>query len=138
MIRSLTFALLLAGSGLAGLGLAQSQSPRKLISSLNGKDLFEAYCASCHGMDGKGHGPVASALKEPIPDLTTLIKRNKGKFPAADLEKMILGDAESRMAHGTREMPVWGPVFHRVEEDKDFAPVRVRRLVEFIRTKQAK
>ena len=51
---------------------------------------------------------------------------------------MILGDADSRMAHGSREMPVWGPVFHRVEEDQDFALVRVRRLVEYVRTRQAK
>lgn len=81
---------------------------------------------------------MASVLKGPVPDLTTLTKRNKGKFPAAELEKMILGEGDSRLAHGSREMPVWGPVFHQVEEDRDFAPVRVRRLVEFLRTKQAK
>lgn len=132
-MRQLAFALL---SG--GLALAQQQSPRKLIPSLDGKDLFQAYCASCHGMDAKGQGPVAKALKKPVPDLTTLMKRNKGKFPTADLEQMILGDADSRMAHGSREMPVWGPVFHRVEEDQDFALVRVRRLVEYVRTRQAK
>lgn len=132
MLCQLTLAMLIAG------GLAQDQSPRKLIPSLNGKELFEAYCASCHGRDMKGQGPVAAALKNPVPDLTTLTKRGKGKFPAADLEKMILGEAKSRLVHGTREMPVWGPVFHRVENDQDFALVRVRRLVEFIRTKQAK
>ena len=51
---------------------------------------------------------------------------------------MILGNAEALEVHGSREMPVWGPVFHRVEDDQDFALVRVQRLVEFIRTKQAK
>ncbi len=132
MLCQLTFAMLIVS------GFAQDQSPRKLIPSLNGKELFEAYCASCHGRDLKGQGPVAASLKNPVPDLTTLTKRGKGKFPAADLEKMILGEAEFRLVHGTREMPVWGPVFHRVENDQDFALVRVRRLVEFIRTKQAK
>jgi len=128
----LTLAVLMAG------GLAQDQSPRKLIPSLNGKELFGAYCASCHGLDLKGRGPVAGSLKNPVPDLTTLTKRRKGKFPVGDLEKMILGNAEALEVHGSREMPVWGPVFHRVEDDQDFALVRVQRLVEFIRTKQAK
>jgi len=34
-----------------------------LIRSVEGVDLYRAYCASCHGKDGKGHGPVAPALK---------------------------------------------------------------------------
>ncbi|MBY0506501.1 MAG: cytochrome c [Bryobacteraceae bacterium] len=133
MIRLLSL-IALAGM-LAG---AQEQSPRKLIPSLAGNDLFQAYCASCHGADAKGQGPVASALKALVPDLTTLAKRRQGKFPATDLEKIILGEADSRLAHGSRQMPVWGPVFRRVEEDQDLGLVRVRRLVEFIRSKQVK
>jgi mono/diheme cytochrome c family protein len=90
---------------------AQDRSPRKLIPEMDGKSLFQAYCASCHGMDGKGRGPVAAALKEKVPDLTTLSFRRGGKFPAADLEKMILGEGDSRAAHGNSEMPVWRPPF---------------------------
>lgn len=56
---------------------AQDSSPRKLITSVEGKDLFVAYCASCHGMAGRGDGPVSSALKTKIPDLATLAARRQ-------------------------------------------------------------
>ncbi len=113
---------------------AQDSSPRKLITSVDGKDLFVAYCASCHGMAGRGDGPVSSALKTKVPDLATLAARRGGKFPVADLEKMIMSETASQAAHGTREMPVWGPVFRRVEDDKDLGLVRVRRLVDYVQT----
>lgn len=123
-----------------GLPLAwgQTKSPRKLPPTLDGKELFDAYCASCHGMDLKGKGPVASALKGPVPDLTTLARRQGGKFPVADLEKSILGEGAEVAAHGSRQMPVWGPVFRVVENDQDLGLVRVRRVVEYIQSKQAK
>ena len=55
------------------------------------------------------------------------------------MEKMIMGEKQgSRAAHGTDEMPVWGPVFHKVENDQDFALVRVRRLVEYLAKLQVK
>jgi len=113
---------------------AQDSSPRKLIASVDGKELFVAYCASCHGMAGRGDGPVAAALKKKVPDLATLAARRGGQFPGADLEKMIMGETASQAAHGNREMPVWGPVFRRVEDDKDLGLVRVRRLVEYVQT----
>ena len=123
---------------LAGVALAQEKSPRKMPATLDGKELYMAYCASCHGGDGRGKGPVAVALKGPIPDLTTLAKRNGGKFPTGQLEKTILGDAKNPAAHGSREMPVWGPVFRRVENDQDLGLLRVRRGGEFIQSQQAK
>ena len=119
--------------------LGQEKSPRKLIASMEGKDLYLAYCASCHGKLGKGDGPVASALKGPLADLTTISKRNRGKFPREEMEKIILGEQKSaRSAHGSEQMPVWGPVFRKVENDQDFGLVRVRRLVEYLMSIQAK
>jgi mono/diheme cytochrome c family protein len=128
LLTALLFALL---------AFAQDKSPRKLPATLDGKELFRAYCASCHGLDAKGGGPVAAALKTSVPDLTTLSKRKGGKFPSADLEKLILGEGVPAAAHGTREMPVWGPVFRRVENDQDFGLIRVRRLVEYIQSLQS-
>ena len=118
---------------------AQDKTPRKLISSMEGKDLYMAYCASCHGKGGKGDGPVAASLKSPLADLTTISKRHQGKFPREEMEKMILGEKPgSRAGHGSGEMPVWGPVFHRVENDQDLGLVRVRRVVEHLMSIQVK
>ena len=121
--------LILLGAVMA---IGQEKTPRKLIASLDGKDLYVAYCASCHGLDGKGHGPVAAALKGPLADLTTVAKRNNGTFPREEMEKMILGGKGSRVAHGSEEMPVWGPVFRKVENDQDLGLVRVRRVVDYL------
>jgi mono/diheme cytochrome c family protein len=124
--------------GLGMVGMAQTQSPRKLIASVEGKDLYVAYCASCHGMDGKGKGPVASALKTAVPDLTQVAKRKGGKFDVANLEKFILGEGEMKASHGSADMPVWGPVFRKVEKDQDLGLVRVRAVVEYLKQLQVK
>lgn len=129
---------LLLIAGIVAVCAAQTQSPRKLIPSLEGKELYAAYCASCHGLDGKGQGPVAVALKNPVPDLTLIAKRRDSKFPMLDLEKMILGQGELKAVHGNRDMPVWGPVFQRVEQDQDLGLIRVRRLVEYLKTLQTR
>lgn len=72
-----------------------------------GKIEFERSCATCHGLDAKGKGPVAQSLQLSVPDLTTLAKRNGGVFPMAHVYNVIDGREEVR-AHGTRAMPIWG------------------------------
>ncbi len=52
-------------------------------AATNGKQMYASYCAPCHGVDGKGRGPTASALKVQPTDLTILSKNNHGKFPDA-------------------------------------------------------
>lgn len=126
--------LMLAGT----LVYAQQSSPRKLIASMEGKDLYVAYCASCHGLTGKGDGPVSPALKTPMADLRTIAKRNNGAVPKEELEKMILGEKGSRAAHGSEDMPVWGPVFRKVENDRDLGLVRVRHLLDYLISLQLK
>lgn len=76
----------------------------------DGATLYRAYCASCHGLDGKGAGPAAEALRMRPTDLTTLSARHGGRFPARLLERLLGGDG-SIAAHGGRQMPVWGPAF---------------------------
>ncbi len=126
----------LIGLLLAVAAYGQETTPRKLIGSMEGRDLYLAYCASCHGKDGKGGGPAAPALREKLEDLTTIAQRNSGKFPTENLEKMILGGKGSRVAHGSEEMPVWGPVFRKVENDRDYGLIRVRRVVEYLQQLQ--
>ena len=107
-----------------------------LIRSLKGPDLFRAYCASCHGIDGKGGGPAAVALKAKVPDLTVLAMNNRGEFPAVRVRQMITGEAIVA-AHGSREMPIWGPIFHQVEEDIDRGHVRLQNLVDYLQSIQS-
>src|SRR5579862_74794 len=94
------------------------QNYQQLIRSTAGPDLFRAYCSSCHGLNAKGRGPAAVALKSKVPDLTLLAMRNGGPFPEARVRKVIMGD-DVLASHGSREMPIWGPIFHQVEEDVD-------------------
>ncbi len=92
----------------------------------SGKHTYREYCASCHGEDGKGMGPVASELKTAPSDLTTLTKRHAGKFPE-DYVAEIVRLGKPIQAHGSSEMPVWGPIFNT--RDK-FNEVAVRRRIK--------
>ena len=111
-------------------------SPPLMISSFVGADLYQFYCASCHGPGGKGDGPVALSLKALPPDLTTIAMRHDGHFPAEELQRYIAGDHEPPSAHGSREMPVWGPIFRSLEPHDRLTPVRIENLVRYIETLQ--
>ena len=78
-----------------------------------GKSEFQSSCASCHGMDAKGKGPVSDQLKIPPPDLTMLAKNNNGVFPTNAVYETIYG-SKTIPAHGTREMPIWGERFNPI------------------------
>lgn len=97
--------------------LAQSQSRK---DEPIGQSSFLANCAVCHGREGKGDGPYAALLTKKPATLTTIRERNKGIFPQEYLYKLIDG-REMIMAHGTRDMPVWGDVF-REQAVQDFWP----------------
>jgi len=116
---------------------SQKRDVERLIYSLQGPDLFRAHCAPCHGSDAKGHGPVAPALREPVPDLTTIEQRNRGLYPDQRIGKIISGD-ELMIAHGSREMPVWGPIFHQIENDRDYGDVRLRNINQYLKSLQQK
>lgn len=115
---------------------ASEQPFQTLIRSVEGPNLFRAYCASCHGADAKGNGPAAPALKSKVPDLTLLTKRNGGRFPEGRVRKIIMGD-DVLAVHGSREMPVWGPIFHQIEWDVDRGNVRLDNLVKYLESIQS-
>ncbi len=104
----------LIASLIPALALGQAAQPKstpnKQASAERGKELFSEYCASCHGVSGKGDGPAASALKIPPADLTALAARNKGQFPSLRVMQAIKA-GPSVPAHGSEIMPVWGPIF---------------------------
>jgi mono/diheme cytochrome c family protein len=78
-----------------------------------GKAEFQSSCASCHGTDGRGKGPVSEQLKVPPSDLTMLARNNNGVFPTNAVYETIYG-SKTVPAHGTREMPIWGERFNPI------------------------
>jgi len=104
---------------------------------MNGQQLYREYCAVCHGRAGKGDGPAAAALKMPPADLTTLATSHGGKFPTFAVGVTIKGE-QSVTAHGTRDMPVWGPVFRQMSANERLGELRVANLVKFLETMQVK
>jgi mono/diheme cytochrome c family protein len=99
--------------------------------------MFKLYCASCHGLDAKGHGPAVPALKVPPPDLTLLSQKNHGKFPSAMVYTAIRGDV-SVFAHGSKDMPVWGVVFHEMASNEAQVAERMSNLSLYIQSLQQK
>jgi mono/diheme cytochrome c family protein len=107
-------------------------------SPASGKEMYTAYCAVCHGTDGKGGGPAASALKVPPTDLTTLSKNNGGEFPAMKVMSSISGKS-GVPAHGTREMPVWGSLFWNMSHGHEGeVQQREANLTKYVESLQAK
>ena len=105
---------------------------------MSGEQLYASYCALCHGADGKGGGPFSTQLKVWPPDLTQLAKKNHGVFPSLHLAEIIDGEF-GKAAHGSKEMPVWGPAFRSMAHGRrDSAQRRIENLVNFLESLQAK
>lgn len=100
----------------------------------SGKAEYQSSCAACHGMNGKGDGPLSGELRTTPSDLTLLAKNNGGVFPAKVLYEIIDGRKTIR-AHGSYEMPVWGNVFSR---EPKFAQTRILAIVDYLKIIQVK
>lgn len=102
----------------------------------SGPEMYKAYCASCHGLDGKGKGPAAAALKIPATDLTLLSKSNGGKFPELRFQNVIKVNTEMS-AHGSSDMPTWGPIFRSLESGSEgFVSMRIYNLMKYVESIQ--
>lgn len=130
--------------GTAMFSLAQDQkgeikhAPASVTSAASGKQMFKAYCASCHGEDAKGDGPAAAALKQPPADLTALAKANGGKYPAMKVTSVLRGQS-TLAAHGSQEMPVWGAVFWKMSGGHETeVQQRIANLNRYIESLQEK
>lgn len=110
--------------------------PNLAMESLGGRDSFERYCASCHGVSGAGNGSVAAALQRPPADLTTLTQRSGGSFPREAVRGFIEGTGRALQAHGTGVMPVWGVAFKALERSDARAGVRIDNLVAYVESLQ--
>lgn len=112
--------------------------PLAKTSPVSGQAMFKSYCASCHGVNGKGDGPVGASLKTHPSDLTVLSKNNGGKYPSAHVASVLQVGAGTP-AHGTAEMPVWGPVLGKMDRaNPEQRALRVRNLSQYVESIQVK
>ena len=102
----------------------------------SGKLLYQQHCATCHGIDAKGTGPMASQLITRPADLTLLAKRHGGKFPR-EYVSSVLEFGPGPTAHGTSEMPAWGPIFRYFEKQNERAvQQRIKNLCDYLASLQ--
>jgi mono/diheme cytochrome c family protein len=137
--------LLLVISGLACFAVcaaAQVAKPVKttdshLTTAIGGKAVYGQYRAVCHGVDGKGAGPAAVALKQRPTDLTQISRQNKGEFPEDHFLRMMDGQVATA-AHGTADMPIWGSEFRNTTSNLNTAQDRIHALLNYVEELQAK
>jgi mono/diheme cytochrome c family protein len=114
------------------------QTPIKQTSAASGKEMFVQYCAPCHGADGRGNGPAASAMKSQPTDLTQLARKHDGKYPANSVAS-VLKFGGGPGAHGSAEMPVWGPLLQSLDKFHDtVVQQRISNIVSYIETIQTR
>lgn len=129
-----------------GIGCAVDQAPGTPADQmvLPGYADYMEHCASCHGPSGRGDGAVAEVLAIPISDITRLAWDKGGKFPEKYVRWAIDGRGDI-IAHGSREMPVWGNEFRHEEGLGDLPALRapdkstknrIEDLVDYVRSIQ--
>jgi mono/diheme cytochrome c family protein len=136
-------AVLLALAALGYTPAAQTVAPRDVgpqlpplvIHSLTGKDSFEFYCASCHGRDGAGDGPMVGRLKTRPPDLRFLSHKYDGSF---DRERVLrfIAEGDHGPEHRATDMLAWGPVLQGLERSDKLVAIRIANIVDYIASLQ--
>jgi mono/diheme cytochrome c family protein len=133
------------GVFLLGSGSGLAQTTEKKIEKVpmvqsdpsSGPQMYKDYCAVCHGADGKGGGPAASALKTPPPDLTTMAKRYGEKSAALKVDATLRFGAGNK-THGTADIPVWGPLFSATDKSQTAVAMRISNLSKYVESLQQK
>ena len=138
MISRSALSILIAIAALCAPAAAEPRGADSVLAEI-GAPIFQRYCASCHGVGGRGDGPSAVALRTPPADLTAIAKRRGGTFPAGEIARFIDGRFELP-AHGSREMPIWGERFGADVPESDLAESiargNVASLVEYLKSIQ--
>jgi mono/diheme cytochrome c family protein len=140
-------ALTLGASAAAQSPPAPSAPPKVAIVEartfgvIEGAKLYEIYCASCHGQDGKGNGPAARALPRPVPDLTQISATHPGTdcflHVMADLQGGHRSDSQPKVSEKDLDMPNWGPVLRSASAgDPSVAYLRLANVARHISTLQ--
>ena len=130
----------------AGVGYANQSTAKTVIIPVskapanNGRQMYVNYCAPCHGVDGKGNGPAAAALKKQPTDLAVLSRNNGGKYPSTHIVS-VLQFGTANPSHGSAEMPMWGPVLGSVNSapsEPNVSALRISNLSRYLQTLQEK
>lgn len=136
--------LVTAFIAVVAVGMSYAESNSKVIipvsktAPTSGKTMYASYCAPCHGVDGRGQGPVAPALKTPPVDLTVLARNNHGKYPDTHIVSVLQSGSEIQ-SHGTAEMPVWGPILGKMNQaNNQDRLLRISNLSRYLETLQVK
>jgi mono/diheme cytochrome c family protein len=126
------FAICIAGAATSA--TVEETLPPNYVPS--GKLMYQEHCATCHGVDAKGNGPLASVLKTPPADLTLLTKHHGGKFPT-EYVRSVLEFGPGPTAHGSSDMPAWGPIFRYYDKQNERAvQQRIRNLCNYLESLQ--
>jgi mono/diheme cytochrome c family protein len=138
---SVALLLVVASAGWASRATAQEPTapkPPAAVAVVSGAYAFRTYCASCHGTDGRGEGPLTDSLRFHPPDLTLIAKRHGGEFPTEKVVRIVDGRNPVK-GHGGPDMPIWGDAFRNAETGYDDATARakIRGVVDYLKTLQA-
>ena len=138
LLVTATIAVLAAGMSYADQSSAKVTIPVNKTAATSGKQMYANYCAPCHGVDGRGQGPVSQALKTPPMDLTVLARNNHGKFPDTHIVS-VLENGVDMPSHGSAEMPVWGPILGKMNQtNPQDRALRISNLSRYLETMQVK
>ena len=126
-------------AGLAQLPAGGGQAQDPALDGISGAYAFRTHCASCHGADGKGEGPLADSLRFHPADLTLIAKRHGGSFPTETVVRIVDG-RQPLKGHGAPDMPIWGDAFKNADTGYDDKRVKekIHSIVEYLKTLQAK
>ena len=138
MFATLSLAVTVAVAREGQTEVKYARRPETPIES--GEAMYLVYCAVCHGTDAKGGGPATPALKDRVPDLTTLSQTHGGKYPAHYVESVLrFGTEKDFPAHGNKDMPIWGATFASMpRNDKSTVTRKITNLTQYLGTLQTK
>lgn len=121
-----------------GSARAAAQSANEPVAQPQlGSVVFTSYCATCHGKDATGNGPLAAMLRKTPANLTLLAKKNGGVFSSQIVARIIDG-RDPVMGHGGGDMPVWGDAFSRSSDGPDATAGKITALVTYLESIQQK
>lgn len=111
--------------------------PARAAAIAGGRATFRQFCSPCHGLDARGDGPVGRLLLTRPSDLTQVNRRNSGRFPVDRIEHMLtVGVRTETEAHGSAQMPIWGPVFTSIDSNPAQVRARIANLIAYLESIQ--